>query len=332
MGNLLSASDDNQKTTIQREYDAFGNLLKETFPSGLFIEKCYDALDRPTLFKIDTQGEVHYTYDPLLLRKVVRVDSYGRHLYAHCYDTYDLSGNLLSEQLPFGFGQVTYRFDEKGRKTRIFSPYFSQYCKYDPCGNLILNTLDGIEHQYTYDDLWQLTEERALKHSETYEYDSLYNKLSENGRRAEYNDLNELLSLEGIDCSYDINGNLISKTTLNGTFQLAYDPLNRLVEASSEKCKVFFSYDPLGRRLTKTVHVPGIWYGWQESFSEIYLYDGDREIGAFNGITPKSLRVFGKYPQAIALELEGKSFIPLLDAQGNTCRLIDPRNKISHRL
>ena len=135
------------------------------------------------------------------------------------------------------------------KKTKnLPSPYFSQHCKYDPCGNLILNTLDGIEHQYTYDDLWQLTEERALKHSDVYEYDPLYNKLSENGRRAEYN---ELLSLEGIDCSYDVNGNLISKTTLNGTFQFAYDPLNRLIEVSNEKCQVSFSYDPLGRCLVK---------------------------------------------------------------------------------
>jgi YD repeat-containing protein len=113
------------------------------------------------------------------------------------------------------------------------------------------------------------------------------------------------------------------------TFRLTYDPPNQLLEAVSDKQKVKFTYDPLGRRLNKAVYT-ATGYGWKETFYESYLYDGQNEIGAFTANnTPKNLRILGyaihkDHPVTIALELEGQIFAPILDVQGNIVRLISP--------
>ena len=95
--------------------------------------------------------------------------------------------------------------------------------------------------------------------------------------------------------------------------------------------KVNFTYDPLGRRLSKTLYTPKS-YGWKLLDHEHYLYHDQNEIGAFNAKgTPKNLRVLGlgtsKNPTTIGIELEGRFFAPLLDIQANIRRLIDLRYK-----
>ncbi len=93
---------------------------------------------------------------------------------------------------------------------------------------------------------------------------------------------------------------------------------NQLIEAKSDKQKVTFLYDPLGRRLAKTV-IKKRWYGSEESAQEYYLYDGDEEIGSFNASnSPLSFRVLRTHrlPKTISIEKEGKIFAPLTDVQG----------------
>src|SRR5690606_20360468 len=106
------------------------------------------------------------------------------------------------------------------------------------------------------------------------------------------------------------------------------DPLNRLIEAISEKQKIEFIYDPLGRRLSKIVFTRTA-SGWEEVDREHYLYHGQNEIGAFksNG-EPKNIRVLGSArhkdnPATIGIELAGRTFAPIVDIQGNVRRLVD---------
>lgn len=148
----------------------------------------------------------------------------------------------------------------------------------------------------------------------------------------ELNELNELLSIDATRCAYDLNGNQILKQTDNETFRFAYDPLNQLVEAISETTRVCFIYDPLGRRLSKVVYTKAD-YTWKETSRENYLYDGQNEIGAFEPDgKAKNLKILGlvtykSNPSTVGVESGEKVFAPILDVQGNICRLIDVNTK-----
>ncbi len=319
LGHLLTATDEKQHFSIKRKVDPFGNVIHEEFPCGLTVKKNYDAFDRPTLVKIDNVGEIVYNYDPLFLKSVVRCTDNGEALYSHYYDEHDLNGNLIAESLIGNSGQLTYTRDLNNQRTAIISPYFSQMCSYDANGNLLRSILDSIEHRYSYDHLFQLTSENSI----LYAFDSAYNRTQKNALLHETNDLNELS-----DHSYDQNGNQSLKKTSSDTFLLVHDPLNRLIEATSNEKKIHFVYDPLGRRLNKTVIAKD-----RKIEDENYLYDGHNEIGAFvSNNTLKNLRILGvpkhkQNPATIAVELEGKLFAPILDVQGNIRRLVDVQSR-----
>ncbi len=326
LGHLTRALDETQKIAIERTVDPFGNVTQEVFPQALVVDKKYDHLNRLNSLQIEGVGEISYKYDPLYLREVTRFSQSGKALYTHRYENYDLDGNLLSEKLLGDLGEVLHNTDLRGQETAISSPYFSQNCSYDSTGNLIENVVDQVEHFYTYDGLSQLSSEKNSSRSFIYEYNSLYNRTKKNDTASEINDLNQLLSLGDKRCVYDLNGNQINKQTPSEEFYLTYDPLNRLVEAVSQNKMIAFSYDPLGRRLSKIVSATSL-SGYKET--EHYLYHDQHEIGAFDDtLSPKNLRVLGigqnNSPSTISIELEGQVFAPLLDVQDNVCGLVDP--------
>jgi len=328
LGYLRSALDENHNITIRREVDAFGNITRESFPHNFEITKDYDNFNRPILLKIANQGEIYYTYDPLFLRQVTRISEQGETLYSHAYEAYDLDGNLASENMIGGVGHIAHLTEPRGQKASISSPYFAQACRYDSVGNLVINIIDKAEHRYSYDGISQLSSETSSGQSIVYTNDSLYNRIQKNEELHGVNDLNELVSLDGVQGLYDLNGNQILRKNGAETIRLTYDPLNRLIETSSEKQKIKFTYDPLGRRLDKTVHALTA-HGWKESDQEYYLYDDQNEIGAFTAPQhPKNLRVLGlaahkDNPVTVGIEVDGQIFAPLLDVQGNIRRLVD---------
>ncbi len=332
IGHLLYALDENRGVAVTRRVDPLGNVLQELFSTGFVVNKEYDALNRLVSLTMGPAGEVAYTYDPLFMRKVARKDSGGAVLYEHVYEGYDLDGNLTSERLIGGLGSVVQTMDSRGKKSLISSPYFSQQCTYNALGNLTATKTDGEERRYSYDTLCQLILETRRGQSLSYGYDSLYNRRDKNGSTQEVNALNELLSAEGNLFGYDHNGNQKLRQTPDETFHLTYDPLNRLTEATSEEKKIKYLYDPLGRCLTKKSYVK-VQKSWQEADHEDYLYHGQNEIGAFSSFDePKNLRVLGiaKHKDCLStvgVEIEGKVYAPLLDVQGNICRLVDPNTK-----
>ena len=215
---------------------------------------------------------------------------------------------------------ITHTPNLLGQTASLSSSYYAENCLYNPVGNLIWRQVDGKESYYTYDPLNQLTSEPT----HNYVYDSLYNRTEKNENSFNHNSLNELLT----QCQHDSNGNLITKES----WHYVYDPLNQLVEASNATTKINFLYDPLGRRLSKSVAEPTP-LGRRKTSRENYLYDGYHEIGAVaSDHTPKNFRVSGANlsngtPSIICVEVKGKPFAPILDSQGNICRLIDPATK-----
>jgi RHS repeat-associated protein len=323
LGRLLTATDQSLNLSITRTLDAFGNVLTEQFPSGLTLRKTYDALDRPLSVAWSNEDQVTYHYDPLYLRSV----QHPR--YSHDYDDYDLDGNLQMERLMGGLGRVRHEVDLKGRKTSLTSPYFTQYCAYDAVDNLTQSMIEDAATDYSYDALDQLTEEATSQTAHSYHHDSHYNRIATDGVATQVNDLDELTSVGPIDCTYDLNGNLVTKRTPTATWNFTYDPLNRLTQATSGNCVVKMTYDPLGRRLSKITESTG-YFGWLTIAYEQYLWDGENEIGAFSAQgTPKQVRTLGlathrNVPSTVAIELDGSLYVPIFDCQGNICRLIDP--------
>ncbi len=318
LGQLLLATDEVQKSSIQRELDPHGNIVKETFPSGLTLEKTYDAFDRPLTLNLPDQSGVLFTYNPQFLKSAVRTSSSGDALYTHSYDYYDHDGNLVAESLIGDLGQVRHSTDLKGQKLAISSNYFSQQNTFDPCGNLLSSQIDANNQTYAYDGLSQLTTENGA----SYAYDSLYNRT----KRNTHNELNELLAFGEVNYAYDLNGNQIVRRSPTETVNFTYDPLNRLIKAKNDEVTVEFTYDPLDRRLSKTVHTPSFWS--KRKTQEHYLYDGAQELGAFTDTrSPINLRILSPthkaLPSTIAVEIGGHTFAPILDCQGSIRRLID---------
>lgn len=128
--------------------------------------------------------------------------------------------------------------------------------------NRTSRTENGTRLQYTYDDLSRLdTVNQTLPTSvlkEDYSYDPVGNRLTALGVPGlwSYNERNELTSYNGINFTYDLNGN---QRTRSGPPNRVYswnveNRLDRVSENGAEL--VQFEYDPLGRRVTKTP-IPG---------------------------------------------------------------------------
>ncbi|GAB4191341.1 MAG: hypothetical protein Tsb0015_13130 [Simkaniaceae bacterium] len=81
--------------------------------------------------------------------------------------------------------------------------------------------------------------------------------------------------------------------------------------------KVSYTYDPLGRRLQKTVHKNNA------SYQEEYLYDGEEEIAAYANKKLAQLKILSPSKNPVAIELNEKIFLPILDQAKNIRRLMD---------
>lgn len=240
-------------TGFSRTLDPFGNILREEWTNGLWIESSYDELDRPLTRKLPDSSWIAYDYEGPFLKKVTRFSKNNEELYSHSYELYDAKGNPKIEK---GLFQTNYEYDLKGRLTLQNSPYFFENIRYNASGNLIQKG----HTTYTYDYLSQMTSELD-KFVAT--YDSHYNLREFNGQPIAIDGLNQIVGMP-----YDLNGNLLKPG-------FVYDAFDQLVEVEGEH----FSYDALGRRMQKG----------QTSF----LYIGDEEIGAFEQGVAKELKIPG---------------------------------------
>lgn len=295
-GKLLEAQDG--KIYLKREVDPYGNILSEELSTGSKIEKSYDAFNRPIHLKINGYGAVDYQYDPLYLTLVSRLSEKGQTLYTHGYDSYDLAGLPITEQLPYRFGKLSTSYDAKGRKTAIHSYYLSQDLTYDADDNLVLSRLNKKNYRYNYNDLGQLIDEDG----HFYQYESVENRVGKDGLECHHSPTYELLQQGKLELSYDGRGNLTAK----GTTRYKYDALNRLISAETDKQTVRYHYDALGRAVLKET----------PTHHELRIYDGLDELVISSSKTT-SVRTLGLNRAAIGIELDDQLRIPLLDVQGN---------------
>lgn len=304
-GNLLTCDDIINETTHHRAYDPMGRLRCETLPNGLQITHRYDKQGRRTRLILPDNSPIDYEYDACHLISVVRPG------YRHRYLKYDLSHNPVNQQLIGGRDFIKSTYDAKNRCVRLMGPSFlHKITQFDPAGNIIAASLNGQEFTYSYDKLYQLTEEKG----HTYAYDALHNRLQKD--TAHYTP-NELSELPGI-FDYDERGLPLAQKSAQYTF----DALERLTQIKTPDATYTFTYDSLGRRLSKTTEKMGV------LSTQYFFYDEQKEIGTTDEqgqIT--TLRVLGNTPRgelgaAVALELRGSIYIPIHDLYGNIAKLL----------
>ena len=207
--------------------------------------------------------------------------------HTHTYNSYDKQGRPQSETPP-GLLSTHYQYNEHDLLTSIESPYFTEKCIYDPTDNLISQTINNTTTEYAYDDLSQL-------HTEIFSFTPDYDPIS-------------------LTQTYDQRGN----TPTREKNQLSYDALGRLTSYGD----IEYKYDPLGRRLSKTVYIDT-----EDPDIEYYLYDGMEEIATLNETGAISeCKILGLNNRTVLVETPHDIFVTMVDAHNNIRKLVDPTN------
>lgn len=310
-------------TATGRSYDEHGRLKLETLDNGLTLTYTYDQLDRPVKVVLPNQSAIRYQYNALHLIAAERLKG-DEVAYTHCYSHYDQAGNVTEETLLGEAGTVHYKYDLLERPIFKQAPHWQETIPqdgFDLVGNLLKREVTdkqgALTYTYAYDSLYQLKSESGFI-SHTYQNDSLYNRTLKDGQPYEVNALNQLLSQTNCTYHYDDNGNLIDKTTDNHLIRYVYDALDRLIEVHNGSDVTVYTYDSFHRRLSKN----------QNGVATLFLYQNQNEIGALNQGEITQLRILGvtygaEIGGAIALELNGKVYVPIHDPHGNIVALLD---------
>jgi RHS repeat-associated protein len=247
------------ESTATYTYDAGNRLTQAVDSTSGTIALGHDNLDRLTS-ETTPQGTVNYTYDAAGHRSTMVVA--GQPIVNY---TYDAANRLTVSQ---GTSTVAFSYDGAGRRTSLTLP-------------------NGITVNYSYDTTSQLT---GLAYSLgttalgslSYGYDNNGLRTSTAGSYARtglpnpitttaYNASNELTTWGTANLSYDANGNLTS----DGVNSYSWDARNQLASMSGS-ANANFLYDPLGRRVSKTIG--GVTTG--------FLYDGFNVAQELSGSTP----------------------------------------------
>ncbi len=124
---------------------------------------------------------------------------------------------------------------------------------------------------------------------------------------AVYNANNQLTQWGSTQMTYDLNGNTLN----DGTNAYVWDARNRLVSANSGGAT--YAYDPLGRRVSKTLL----------STATNFLYDGPNPVQELNGTTPTANLLTGGVDERFQRTDATGAYSYLTDALGSTMALTD---------
>ncbi|MFT5319417.1 MAG: RHS repeat-associated protein, partial [Chlamydiales bacterium] len=327
--NLCVLRDHVHNRETHRDYDSFYRVSRECLDNGLEAHYDYDLLDRLLSARLADGSSIDYGYDAASLRKVSRKDSQGNEIYVHQYLQYDLTGRLSKEQVIGNGGEQKYKRDRLGRCVDFQSDYLSwkiPHDGFDPVGNLraieVRDPCGSYGGNYSYDENHHLNTETGVASGE-YEYDSRDNRRVKNGQRNRNNFADALIQDGNFDFAYDACGNMIQKSSTSSEVKYRYDAYDRLIEVcEADNLQVLFEYDGLHRRTRKKT------FSWCLVSELSFLYQGNKEIAAVDA-TGKivELRVLGSgidIGAAVAVELDGKTYLPVHDHRGSIAALVDP--------
>ncbi len=296
---ILSIYDGFSGQKNERYYDTYGNLINEKLGNGLELSSSYTPHGARTNLTLPDQTKVEYTY---LSNKLYSIH---RGAFDFTYAQRDLGDNPTLLLLPNRLGKIQMLRDKQSRLSSISSPYYKAKFLYDACGNL---TFDSTHH-YSYDLLGQL----SCADKENYHFDSLANSLTLHGGLTLIDDLCCLIADGAHTYNYDKNGNLLS----DGKCFFTYDSQERLIQVTTPEKTVCYTYDSFHRRLSKD--------------DQLYIWDGDNEIGMQQEGEIKELRILGEglgaeIGAAVLYELDHHPYLPIHDQRGSLIKLINLEN------
>jgi RHS repeat-associated protein len=334
--NRLTALTDSNNRSVQYQYDTLGNKAKMITPEGKTIRYAYDAAKRLTALTTD-KGAFSLIYDADGGRSKLTYPNRTTAAY-----TYDPNGNLT-------------RIRHTGPNGTVITE--ANYT-YDNANNRLTKTDIEKTETYSYDPVYRLTKSslsvknkpsKLLPRGEAYVYDSVGNRLHgpEQIDAMSYDEANELLSLDTTQYHYDANGNRIQKieTGHRGNIKTAsytYDDENRLTKVEIQKghriTEVSFTYNPLGRRISKTVHREEIRDGKVHDLpcprTIYYVYDGSSIIMEYmkykhrEEVTARYIHGLG-IDEPLSVEKEHNEFYYYhADGLGSIVGLTDTRGRL----
>jgi RHS repeat-associated protein len=228
---------------VTYEYDPTGRLLTATDSQTGTIARSYDALNR-VASEVTPQGAITYSYDPASRRQSMQVNGLAPVQY-----TYDANSRLTEIQQGPQTASLTY--DSANRRTSLTLP-------------------NGITVVYAYDDASRLVAQNYAGPSGavgdlTYQYNATGDRIGTGGSWARtllpasiptsnYDQANEQLAFGEQNRTFDPNGNLLTRTDSTGLTTYAWDTRNQLIGINGPSVTATFTYDALGRRLSKTVN------------------------------------------------------------------------------
>lgn len=320
------------KITIDREYNAGGELLEETVYDNedkknlcYTLRYAYDLKGRIIKIILPDNSRINYEYGPFSCKSVSLLSNEGKELFRHIYSEYDSLGRLKSEQMIGFAGNRIQEWGKDEQKKALLTDFLSLRIpeeKRDELGNIrsVVREKDQgtLEQSYEYDLLNRLVAEKA--HS--YAYDSLNRRIAKDKGSYEIDDRGQLLSTPKTQCIYNAYGFLIQK----GSLHFDYDSSGLLTTVTHEKETLAnYVYDAFGRRIMK--ETPG------NGCKKIYFYCGEQELGFLNDSKEiVNLRVPGVSggnlsPESVMIQIKKEIFSPLHDFSGNVIALIDPNER-----
>lgn len=280
----LEAETDPLGRTAEWSYYETGDVESTTDRNGSVTTFAYDPLRRLTdasfgVSGLSSESSISYEYDEA--GRPIKVDDSAAGEYAIGYTEFD-----KPEYVEGPNGIVSYSYDAAGRREAMLVPGQSvtEYSfddadqligitrgseavglEYDKAGRPEAVTLpDGIEMDYGYDAAGQATS-ITYKDGESslgaidYAYDPdgqleatwgsyARTDVPESLGSTEYNAANELVEREGEALEYDKNGNLIA----DENNEYSWNERGQLTGISGSESAAF-TYDPFGRRSSKTL-------------------------------------------------------------------------------
>jgi len=250
------------------DYDALSRPGHITDPFDNVVGYEYDALGNQTALHYPDGKTVNYTYD--LNNFLISVTDWNNDVTAYDYDG---AGQLLTVSRPNNV-DTAFNYDDAGRLLSIthqndLQTLASYTYGYDNVGNRIQAIESVLQPElpealnqtidYTLDPLYRLT---AANYSTGdyfhYTYDYVGNRLTQaksvNGVQSSdmyvYNVANQLSSVNGVNFTWDANGNLTS----DGVNTYTYDHADRLITVQNQTTAIENRYNGLGDRVQQIVN------------------------------------------------------------------------------
>ncbi|WP_295421970.1 RHS repeat-associated core domain-containing protein, partial [Sulfurovum sp.] len=290
-----------------RYYDEDGRLIQDWFRDRVYYS--YDADGNLATIKVNDKT-ITYTRNSLGQLQSL---SDGGNTFSFSYDE---NNQRKSITYPNGL-QTTMTYNAATQLTSLNDGLKQNSYNYNPNGMLTQKTVDGTSKSYTYDSINRVINAGT----ENYSYNTAGNILN-NG--ATYDEKTyKLLSTNQYTLEYDAFGNLTKKTDkTTGDYKVyTWNDWDMLMKVESfdnndiSTKKIEYTYDPSGRRDTKTI-------------------DGNRYTYNNYGDTPISMNNNGNYswflydegidrPLAITNDADGETYFYHRDYLGSVTALSD---------